>query len=161
MRKRIAAHRHALLVWTVCLFALMFGAVATTAVLDLNGPGYEYALIAFVWLVVVLFVHTAASTPIYTAFLEPDGRVSFVWQYPHKRVSRILEPAAIPEPEIVTSRDSDGDRRVVVKITFSDGFEFIVAEPSVQTGQSQKSEDRKLRYCERACARFSDAISQS
>lgn len=145
--------------WALCLCALLFGAVATS-VLDFNGPGYAYALIAFVWFVVVLFVYTAASEPIYAAFLEPDGRVLFVWQYPHKRVSRVLEPAAIPEPEILTSRDSDDDRRVVAKITFADGSEFIVAEPPIQIGHSKKFADRELRFCERACARFSDAVSQ-
>ena len=161
MKSRIAKHQSAWVVWTVCLFAVMAGAIATIAVLVRNGPGYEYGLIAFIWLVIAIFVHTAISAPIYSAFLEPDGRVSFVWRYPHKRVSKVLEVSAIPQPEIVTSRDSDGDRHFTAKITFPDGFEFILAESVVQNGQNQETEERKLNRCEHACARFSNAVSHS
>lgn len=161
MKRRIAIHRQAWLVWSVCLYAVMFGIIATIAVLGHDGSGFEYALIAFTWIVIAFFAHTAIAAPIYSAFLEPDGRVSFVWRYPHKRVSKIVEAAAIPKPEIVSSRDSDGDRHFIAEITFPDGSEFILAESVVQTGQSQKTEDRKLHYCKRACARFSDAVSQS
>lgn len=161
MKKRIATYRLAWLVWTVCLFAIGFGAIGTIVVLDRGGSGFDYALVAFVWLVVALSVRKAGSEPIYSAFIEPDGRVLFVWQYPHKRVSKARDAAAIPKPEIVTSRDSDGDRHFTAKITFPDGYEFILAETSVARGQSKKTEARKRHLCERACARFSDAVSES
>jgi hypothetical protein len=161
MKKRIAINRNAWIMWTIGVVALLAGTVVTFLVLDSAVSIGKFAALAVLWLVLLAFAYEALKVPVYSAFLEPGGVVSFVWQYPHKRIRKSCPVSGIPEPHISTSVDSDGDRQFAARLLFPDGAEFILAQPVVRTFQTSNSEARNLLQCERSCARFVEAISRS
>lgn len=159
MKQLIARDRSALVLWSIALVVVGVMVIVTrTVIRDLDPVTWEWAALAFAWVVCGLFVASALSEPCTRAELAPDRSVTFTFRYPHRRVRKTFPADRLAAPTVETHRDSDGDIHHTARLSLPDGTDFVLSQGGVRTG-SESSQARNRQRCEEACARFSAALS--
>jgi hypothetical protein len=112
--------------------------VAFTVLLARDGPPEGYSLptmaaaLAVFWIAGLAAGGVASAKPCYVASLTPSG-ATLLWQYPFRRIRLGIPLDQIEAPQVVESRDSDGDAYFFVRLELPAMPPFDLAEGRIRS----------------------------